>query len=40
VSFVSDQTHRKNIAERDCDELRIFVDEQFQSLRKIFVNGF
>jgi hypothetical protein len=37
VRFVPDEAHREDIAQRGCDEMRIFANQQFQPLREILI---
>ena len=37
---ISDQSHRENVAEGQGNELKIFLNEKFQSRNKVFVSRF
>ena len=36
VRFISDKPHRKNVAQRGRNQVGAFLNQQFQTIRKIF----
>jgi hypothetical protein len=39
MRFVSNQPHRKNVAQRRGNQMRILADKQFEACREIFIGG-
>ena len=37
MRFIANESHRENVTQSRCDEMRILRDQQFEALSKIFV---